>query len=263
VKDKTGWAGSSGNDDAKEIEALIRMAAAGEAAGAIHLDPFDGPAAAFNSVRIANLISSLLHQRGISSPVLDWGCGYGQISWLLRRRAIEVVSCDIVRRPGIDHIPELAALDIRYTEDPVRLPFDSKHFGAVISAGVLEHVEDEGGSLQEIHRVLEPGGLLFILMLPNRFSWAEWIADLRGISRHPRKYTFGQASGLLDAHGFVVERTWRRHVLPRNLTGMSRRVKLAYGHYYRQIEAIDRVLANCPPASAFSGVIEMICRKRE
>ena len=100
---------------------------------------------------------------------------------------------------------------------------------------MLEHVENEGASLEEIRRVLEPDGVFFIFMLPNRFSWAECIADLRGISVHPRKYTFGWARSLLEAHGFAVERKWRRHFLPRNLTGLSQKIKHAYGRYYRQI----------------------------
>lgn len=253
----------SADGGSAEVEALIRMGAAAEAAGAKDMDHLDAPAAAFNSVRMADLISSSLQSKDSHSRVLDWGCGYGQISWLLQRRGVRVVSCDIERRPAREHIQELRSLDIQYTADPVRLPFDSGTFSAVVSAGVLEHVADEEGSLQEIHRILEPGGLLFVFMLPNRFSWAEWIAELRGISVHPRKYTLGRVSSLLEDHGFNVDSKWRRHFLPRNLTGLSRRIKVAYGRYYRQIESADHVLANCLPTCFFSGVIEMIARRRE
>ena len=244
--------------DPTELEALMGMAAAGEAAGAKDLEHLNGAAGAFNSVRMADLISSVLRLKGTCSPLLDWGCGYGQISWLLRRRGIQVVPCDIEPPPARKDIPELGSLDIQYTEDPFRLPFDAERFGAVISAGVLEHVADEKGSLREIHRVLERGGLLFIFMLPNRFSWAERLADLRGISVHPRKYTSRQASGLLEAYGFSVESKCRRHFLPRNLTGLSRRIKAAYGRYYYQIESADRVLANYLPTCFLSGALEMI-----
>ena len=256
-------AGGSVDGATTELETLIHMAAAGEAAGAEDLEHLDGPAGAFNSVRMADLVSSVLGSKGIRSPVLDWGCGYGQISWLLQRRGIHVVSCDIERRPARDCIPELRSLDIHYTDDPVYVPLNSGSFGAVISAGVLEHVENEGGSLAEIHRLLEPGGLFFVFMLPNRFSWAEWIADRRGIGVHQRKYTLGRACSLLETHGFEVESKWRRHFLPRNLTGLSRKIKRAYGRYYRQIESADRILANYLPTCFFSGVIEMIARRRD
>ena len=263
AQQRTAFAGGSADSVTMELQALMHMAALGEAAGAEDLEHLDGPAGAFNSLRMADLVSSVLELKGIRSPVLDWGCGYGQISWLLERRGIRVISCDIERRPPRDYIPELRSLHIQYTDDPVHLPLDSGTFGAVISAGVLEHVENQGASLEEIRRVLEPEGVFFIFMLPNRFSWAECIADLRGISVHPRKCTFGWASSLLEAHGFAVERKWRRQFLPRNLTGLSQKIKHAYGRYYRQIESVDRILANYLPIGIFSNVIELIARRRE
>src|SRR6185437_1903821 len=113
-------------------------------------------------------------------------------------------------------------------------------FGAVLSVGVLEHVPDLAGSLQEVGRLLKPNGIFFIFMFPNRFSWAEWVADLRGISVHPNKYTFRQTRELLERHGFRLEKKWRRNLLPRNLTGLNSRVKTLYGRYYRQVESADR-----------------------
>jgi hypothetical protein len=48
---------------------------------------------------------------------------------------------------------------------------------------------------------------------------------------------------LLNAQGFDVERKWKRHFLPRNLTGFGRRFKSAYGSFYRQVESLDSLLA--------------------
>ena len=196
-------------------------------------------------------------------PILDWGCGYGQVSWLLKRRGLSVVSCDVEKRPARDLIDPLNQLDIAYLQDPLRLPYDSGTFGAVLSVGVLEHVgaENVESSLAEINRVLRPGGFLFIFMLPNRFSWVEFIADVSKSSVHPDKYTFGRIRALLQKHSFTIQRRWRRNVLPRNLTGLSQRIKSAYGAYYRQIESADRVLSQFPPICVFSGVIEVVAQK--
>jgi SAM-dependent methyltransferase len=245
---------------AQELNALLAMARAARAAGAKDMEHMDGAAAAFNYIRVADLVSSHCRSLGVGLPVLDWGCGYGQVSWLLRRRGVNVVSCDAGKRMEIDAIPELRAIPVNYLSDPVKLPYDSGSFSVVLSVGVLEHVPDLKGSLQEIHRVVETKGLLFLFMFPNRFSWAEWIATRRGNSPHPEKFTFRRTESLLQESGFQVEKKWRRNLLPKNLTGLSPRIKSLYGRYYREIESLDRALCCFPPASWFSGVLELVAR---
>src|SRR5215469_12076140 len=171
-----------------ELDALMSMARSAEQAGATDMEHMNGAAGAYNYIRIADLVHVYWSSQQISSPILDWGCGYGQVTWLLKRRQVPVVSCDVEERPARHSIPELASLKIDRIEHPSRLPYPSELFGAVLSVGVLEHVPDLAGSLREIRRILRPGGILFIFMLPNRFSWAEWVADLRGISVHPKRY---------------------------------------------------------------------------
>ncbi len=246
-----------------ELGELLNMGFIGVAAGATDMAHMDGPAAAFNYIRIADLVESQCRSGAAVGPLLDWGCGYGQVSWLLRRRGLPVVSCDIEERPARNAIDMLKDVEINYLRDPIRLPYEAETFGAVLSVGVLEHVgaENVDASLREVTRVLRPGGLFFIFMLPNRFSWAEFIADLRGVSVHPDKYTFGRIERILREHSLVIDRKWRRNVLPRNLTGLSHRVKMAYGKHYRGIERADTIFAAFPPTGIFSGVIEVIAKK--
>ncbi len=47
------------------------------------------------------------------------------------------------------------------------LPFSDNHFDLILSHEVLEHVQDDQQAVQEIIRVLKPGGRL-ILFVPNR-----------------------------------------------------------------------------------------------
>lgn len=248
----------------EELDMLLAMARAARAAGAEDVEHINGAAAAFTYIQVADLVASYyqsLQSLSAKQPVLDWGCGYGQVTWLLQRRGVNVVSCDAEKRAAIDSIPELASIPVDYMSDPVRLPYKGESFSAVLSVGVLEHVPDIRGSLQEIQRVLEMQGLLFLFMFPNQFSWAEWTATRRGISAHPYKSTFRQAESLLRDHGFEVEKRWRRNLLPKNLTGLSPAVKSLYGKYYRQIEKVDRALCAVPPVSWFSGVLELIAKK--
>jgi hypothetical protein len=112
--------------------------------------------------------------------------------------------------------------------------------------------------LDEVKRVLQSSGLFFIFMLPNRFSWAEKIADIRHASVHPYKFTPRSAAELLQRHGFSIAKLWRRNVLPRNLTGISSNIKAIYGRFFRQIELVDKACCATPPLSLLSGVIEMV-----
>src|SRR5208282_1726951 len=105
-------------------------------------------------------------------PVLDWGCGWGQVSDLLLKRGIEVESFDF-REGEPPHVVELErfpGINAHVSGDPVKLPFPDDHFATALSCGVLEHVEFPAESLRELHRVLQPGGRLLVYKLPNRFS---------------------------------------------------------------------------------------------
>ena len=244
-----------------ELQTLLSIASQAKQLGAHDMDHMDGAAAAFNYIRIVDLVVAHCASLGAQSPILDWGCGYGQVSWLLLQRGIKPVPFDVAERPARRAISLLQSVDVMYCPDPLNLPYPSHSFGAVLSVGVLEHVVDFDFSLREIHRVLQPQGFLFVFMLPNRYSWAEWIADRRGVSVHPFKFTFRSAEEMLKRHGFTVEKRWRRNFLPRNLTGFGPVVKRVYGKFYRQVEMLDSVLANLPPSCYFSGVLEFIARK--
>ena len=153
--------------------------------------------------------------------VLDWGCGHGQISHLLRQRGVDVVAFDYAegsepRVVVLEHYPEIEA---HVSGEPVALPFPENHFDTVLSCGVLEHVQRPVDSLQELHRVLRPGGRLFIYKLPNRLSYLEAIARRAGMYYHgvlpyDRVYDRRSATALVSAQGFRVDSFRRTNMLP-------------------------------------------------
>ena len=157
--------------------------------------------------------------------VLDWGCGYGLISHDLKRRGLDVVSTDYApdepgRRPSW-HFPDV---EINFLADPVALPFADGEFDAALSLGVLEHVADPGNSLDELRRVLRPGGKLYVYKLPNRFSWLEWLARRLHLEYHGTRpddtlYTVRSAVALIERHGFAVESARWANMLPLTLPG--------------------------------------------
>ncbi|HEX4466147.1 MAG TPA: class I SAM-dependent methyltransferase, partial [Solirubrobacteraceae bacterium] len=158
------------------------------------------------------------------SKVLDWGCGLGQMSSLLRRRGVDTVAYDY--RPdeadGKLHPLELRPeVEARFGDDHVALPYADDEFDAALSCGVLEHVADPAGSLRELRRVLKPGGTLYVYKLPNRASWTEWLARrlkgrvfYHGMAPYDRLYSLSGARQLLAASGFVVFESRYANLLP-------------------------------------------------
>lgn len=93
--------------------------------------------------------------------VLDGGCAFGSGTAPLVAKAGQVFGCD----PN----PELIARArqsypaIPFETCPLeKTPYGDKSFDAVILADVLEHVADEQATLNELFRVLKPGGHLII-----------------------------------------------------------------------------------------------------
>jgi SAM-dependent methyltransferase len=162
--------------------------------------------------------------------VLDWGCGYGQVTALLRERGIDVLPFDY--REGLpeptsaplERFPEIQA---HLSPEPVALPFDDGSFDTVLSCGVLEHVEYPDASLDEIRRVLRPGGTFYVTNLPNRYSYTERLARLLGRYYHgqlpnDRVYTKRTARQLVERHGFEVNELRLVHMLPLTVGGPAR-----------------------------------------
>jgi SAM-dependent methyltransferase len=164
--------------------------------------------------------------RDETGRVLDWGCGWGQVSALLVERGVDVASFDW--RPDapeeevpLERFPHLTAFA---SAQPVALPYPDGAFDAVLSCGVLEHVHDPDGSLEEIKRVLVPAGRLYVFKLPNRRSYLEAIARAMGAYHHGKLpndvvYTLASARELLARHGYAIEELRLENVLPLTLPG--------------------------------------------
>lgn len=159
--------------------------------------------------------------------VLDWGCGWGQIAHLLRKERIDVTAFDYrpgIERDGIYPLERYPEIQVHLSSDPVRLPFETGSFDSVLSLGVLEHVLYPDESLEELRRVLEPGGALYVYKLPNRYSYLERLARSIGLYYHGANpedavYTRRSALALFEAHRFEVREFRRSNMLPLTLPG--------------------------------------------
>lgn len=195
--------------------------------------------------------------------VLDWGCGWGQVADLLIQRGLNVKLFDY-EGPGapeaeapLERYPELSAF---FSAEPVKLPYEDNSFDAVVSCGVLEHVSDPDGSLDEIRRILKPGGTLYIYKLPNRTSYLEWIAKKLGWYYHGKEpfdklYTLSSARELVTNHGYEVLESRRSNMLPLTAGG-----SLA-NRFGGLVWSLNKILARIPVLNLLATNVELNVRK--
>ncbi len=192
--------------------------------------------------------------------VLDWGCGYGQVTALLRERDIDVVPFDYredLSEPTVEPLERFPEIQAHLSPYPVALPFDASTFDTVLSCGVLEHVQDPDGSLDEIRRVLRPGGTFYVTNLPNRYSYTEKGARLLGLYYHgqlpdDRVYTKRSIETLVERHGFTVRELRHAHMLPLTLGGPA-----------RPIWSASRLLERVPGLNTFATSLEVVAQVPE
>jgi ubiquinone/menaquinone biosynthesis C-methylase UbiE len=236
-----------------ETSELIKLFSTEKAAAVNHLDSALGVG---RYIRIADLVKDRLR----AGQILDWGCGFGQMTYLLKNRGLQVVSYEIDDR-GRSFLEKIGQQLILAT-DPVKLPFPPASFEAVLSCGVLEHVTDAPGSLREIERVLKPGGYFFIYMLPNRYSYIEFLSDRLGRGDHEVKYSLKEIRGILDRLGFEVVSTGYKGLLPYNCKGLPQFLKKYYHLFDGLIWKLDGLLSRWPVVRLISTNLEIVARKK-
>lgn len=111
---------------------------------------------------------SLLHGK----TVLEIGCGAGAHSSLMKKAGAKIISVDITpervfsTHQKLTMIPQGQGLACQANCE--KLPFKDKTFDLVYSFGVLHHTTHTETAINEVYRVIKPGGQAVIMLYAKR-----------------------------------------------------------------------------------------------
>jgi ubiquinone/menaquinone biosynthesis C-methylase UbiE len=153
-------------EDPAELAAAVRAANLA-VYNRLSLDHYEENEAVFAPKRRARLIELLraIRAKTVSGPLLDCGCGTGNVIALAREVFPEVYGTDLAFRM-LQKLRARDGFDLA-AADAAALPFPDNTFAAVTANALLHHMVDAGPFLREARRVLRPGGAILTDHDPN------------------------------------------------------------------------------------------------
>lgn len=165
---------------------------------------------------------------GPGDRFLDVGAGSGRHAFEALRRGAAVVALDLAAgdlRSARDTMAAMVSAGEVATDhgavlvgDALRLPFGDGSIDRIVASEVLEHVDDDRRAIDELVRVLRPGGTMAVTVpswLPEWVCWQlseEYHAPFVE-GGHVRIYTKAELSMKLARGGLELAGTARTHGL--------------------------------------------------
>lgn len=141
----------------------------------------------------SDLLRTILEPHlGDPEHLLDVGSADGpSVGWMSTRghRVALDMDFDSLQRGGVCG----SALD---------MPFRDETFDVVAAFDVVEHCEPEARALDELVRVLRPGGRVLLAVPAYQWAWTQFDVD----AGHHRRYTRKRLVSALEAAGIEVQR---------------------------------------------------------
>jgi SAM-dependent methyltransferase len=158
---------------------------------------------------IERLIGKIGDEAGETETLLDVGCWDGEFTMQIGRHlgARRVLGVEVYEGPA--SAAERRGLEVaRLDLENHRFPWPDGSVDAVVCNQVLEHLKNIWLPMNEIHRVLRPGGHA-ILSVPNLASLHNRVlmalgrqpTSIRVFGPHVRGYTFREFSELVERDG--------------------------------------------------------------
>jgi SAM-dependent methyltransferase len=157
-----------------------------------------------------------------AEPLLEIGLGFGTVSQRLCEAGFDYHGLDIAAGP-VDMVRErlrmvgFADADERVVRgSALEIPHPDGAFGHLVTIGCLHHTGDLPRAVQEIHRVLRPGGTAMV-MLYNRHSLRQLLLRARSIQGAQRRgaYDHNVAGDAAPETVYVTSRQVREELFAR------------------------------------------------
>lgn len=166
------------------------------------------------------------------TDILEIACNYGYLTDLLRTRSESVIGIDINRS-----IVEQSEKDYLKVMDACHLEFPDHAFDLVVAAHIIEHIQDTSRFLNEVTRVLRPGGHAVLIypwepvrgytILPEVLTRDLSLREARKIHLHA--FTPRKIRKCLQAP--LIHQSWRVFFVPQpNFISVIRKNDAKQGH---------------------------------
>lgn len=194
--------------------------------------------------RQADMLANVLRLAPGAACILDVGCGDGFATEVAAQRNCQhhFVGLDWSAR-SLAQASQRGLAVLRAGLDGPSLPISSDSVDVVIMSEVIEHLVDTDTAVEEVHRVLRPGGSL-LLSTPNLAAWYNRVLLLAGVqpvfsevslrsvfgrhgsqvAGHLHMFTLRALVEFLDAYGLACVRVTgaRYHDVPAVLRPLDR-----------------------------------------
>ncbi len=153
--------------------------------------------------------------------ILDIGCGSGTISLYLANKGYKVRGIDISKK-AIQACKDSAKnlnienVEFEMCEFPKEIP--TGKYDLVFFSEVIEHLPNDGLALREIHKLLNPGGILF-LSTPSKNAPLYRLGYAKKFDKevgHLRRYTSEEIEKKLKKTNYLIVNVYKTESILRN-----------------------------------------------
>ncbi len=199
-----------------------------------------------------------------NSRILDWGCGYGDSSYMLKyiRPDLDITSYDVLSSSPWEVLSEKEKLHKITDNNEEKLPFEEEYFDAMIGIGVLEHVKNQKASLSEIYRILKSQGKFYIFLYPNKLSYTERFQKMIGHPCHDKPLSMKELGKILIHSGFSIEAKEYQLVLPIMLSRFPLFIRRIYNIFGNSIMFANDILEKIPILNKLSSNLAITAIKK-